>query len=135
MSSSWEEFLRDINALLGPPASDESGGLLHQNTLSSWCTKTYTYPNLHPALISVGIFFRSLAIPYPFFIGQRCTVDVDECVSKPCMNNGICHNTQGSYMCECPPGFSGMDCEEDINDCLASEYTCPGAQGERTQSQ
>lgn len=58
----------------------------------------------------------------PVFLGQRCTVDIDECVSKPCMNHGLCHNTQGSYMCECPPGFSGMDCEEDIDDCLASEY-------------
>lgn len=57
------------------------------------------------------------------FLGQRCTIDIDECVSKPCMNHGLCHNTQGSYMCECPPGFSGMDCEEDIDDCLASEYT------------
>lgn len=58
----------------------------------------------------------------PLFLGQQCTVDIDECVSKPCQNHGLCHNTQGSYMCECPPGFSGMDCEEDINDCLASEY-------------
>ena len=45
------------------------------------------------------------------------------------MNHGISHNTQGSYMCECPPGFSGMDCEEDVNDCLASEYTRPGSPG------
>lgn len=75
----------------------------------------------------------------PVFLGQRCTIDIDECVSKPCLNRGLCHNTQGSYMCECPPGFSGMDCEEDIDDCLASEYASqllsPGAQESTREAQ
>lgn len=87
---------------------------------------------LRPHIISVESASPDWTTHCPVFLGQRCTIDIDECVSKPCMNHGLCHNTQGSYMCECPPGFSGMDCEEDIDDCLASEYASrllsPGAQ-------
>ena len=86
------------------------------------------YPYLPQLQLGFPIHFCGTHLPktgpfiVPVFLGQRCTIDIDECVSKPCMNHGLCHNTQGSYMCECPPGFSGMDCEDDIDDCLASEY-------------
>lgn len=54
--------------------------------------------------------------------GERCTVDIDECLSKPCKNHALCHNIQGSYLCECRPGFTGGDCDSNIDDCLSSEY-------------
>lgn len=54
--------------------------------------------------------------------GERCTVDIDECVSKPCKNHALCHNIQGSYLCECRPGFTGGDCDSNIDDCLSSGY-------------
>lgn len=56
------------------------------------------------------------------FSGERCTVDIDECLSKPCKNHALCHNIQGSYLCECRPGFTGGDCDTNIDDCLASGY-------------
>lgn len=30
-------------------------------------------------------------------------VDIDECLSNPCVN-GVCRNLAGSYACECAPG-------------------------------
>ena len=34
-------------------------------------------------------------------------LDVDECLKKPCDENGHCTNTDGSFTCECNTGYSG----------------------------
>ncbi|XP_036073377.1 fibrillin-1 isoform X2 [Oryzias melastigma] len=45
--------------------------------------------------------------------------DINECLNNPCVN-GQCINTDGSFRCECPMGYSldntGVTCE-DINEC------------------
>ncbi|XP_072282815.1 basement membrane-specific heparan sulfate proteoglycan core protein, partial [Pyxicephalus adspersus] len=34
------------------------------------------------------------------------------CRDRPCKNRGICRDSESSsYVCECPPGFSGSNCE------------------------
>jgi len=39
----------------------------------------------------------------------RCDVmidaDIDECEETPCTANSNCINTEGSFQCQCPPGF------------------------------
>lgn len=37
--------------------------------------------------------------------------DIDECLASPCQNLAICLNLPGSYQCQCPPGFTGTNCE------------------------
>uniref|UniRef100_A0A671NTU0 Uncharacterized protein n=1 Tax=Sinocyclocheilus anshuiensis TaxID=1608454 RepID=A0A671NTU0_9TELE len=49
----------------------------------------------------------------PGFKGERCMIDVDECVDRPCFNDGRCVNTYGSFNCSCLVGFSGRLCEMD----------------------
>lgn len=44
------------------------------------------------------------------FYGNMC-VDIDECVSSPCQNNGTCHDGINGYTCECFPGYTGVFCE------------------------
>ncbi|KAM6893465.1 von Willebrand factor D and EGF domain-containing protein [Xenentodon cancila] len=48
--------------------------------------------------------------------GERCSEDVDECLSAPC-GAGKCINTAGGYRCECPAGLRGLTCREDVNEC------------------
>ncbi|KAG7274990.1 hypothetical protein CRUP_001083 [Coryphaenoides rupestris] len=37
---------------------------------------------------------------------------------RPCLNGATCSNTgQGSYTCSCRPGFSGLSCEVEVNEC------------------
>jgi len=53
--------------------------------------------------------------------GLRCEDD-DACVSNPCRAGSICETlpTNGSYQCVCDNGWTGRDCDVDINECTAS---------------
>ncbi|XP_048460745.1 sushi, nidogen and EGF-like domain-containing protein 1 [Rhincodon typus] len=55
------------------------------------------------------------------FTGRRCQIDVDECSSYPCHNNGTCRDGQNAFTCQCPAGFTGLLCETDIDDCVSNE--------------
>ena len=38
-------------------------------------------------------------------------LDIDECESRPCMNNGICIDEVNKYNCQCMAGYTGLNCE------------------------
>nr|XP_025846905.1 protein eyes shut homolog [Vulpes vulpes] len=68
----------------------------------------------------------------PGFTGSRCEIDGDLCVSHPCKNGATCIDQPGNYFCHCVapfkvvngfsclcnPGFAGLRCEQDIDDCI-----------------
>ncbi|XP_072047293.1 fibropellin-3-like [Amphiura filiformis] len=37
--------------------------------------------------------------------------DVDDCLLEPCLNGGTCEDLAFDYMCTCPLGFTGRNCE------------------------
>ena len=42
--------------------------------------------------------------------GKGC-IDRDECLTNPCLNGGICVNREPFYMCDCPDGYFGDNCQ------------------------
>lgn len=46
--------------------------------------------------------------------------DGDPCSLAPCQNGGVCHYDGATASCECPSGFTGQFCEQNINDCPAN---------------
>jgi len=50
--------------------------------------------------------------------------DIDECQSNPCQHEGECINAENSYTCNCIGGYSGINCQTDIDHCI--NVTCPG---------
>ena len=44
--------------------------------------------------------------------------DVDGCLQNPCIN-GTCTDSLGGYLCTCSPGFTGLKCQINIDDCVA----------------
>ncbi|XP_041478166.1 sushi, von Willebrand factor type A, EGF and pentraxin domain-containing protein 1-like [Lytechinus variegatus] len=47
---------------------------------------------------------------------QECT-DINECVSEPCQNGATCVDLRGNFQCICAPGFTGSNCEIDVDEC------------------
>lgn len=61
-------------------------------------------------------------VPVPLCpAGQTCEIDINECVKSPCRNGATCQNTNGSYRCACRTGFTGRNCDTDIDDCKPSK--------------
>ena len=38
-------------------------------------------------------------------------LDIDECASQPCQNNGKCTDGINGYSCTCEPGYTDTHCE------------------------
>ncbi len=54
----------------------------------------------------------------PLYIGSICDI-FNHCESNAvtCSNRGTCTNGLNSYTCVCNAGYTGADCEDDIDEC------------------
>jgi hypothetical protein len=89
------------------------------------CTKT---PPVCPANSvcsnTIGAFACTCNSGY-VLVGEVCE-DINECLTSPCQNEAGCRNTPAaSYTCDCKPGFTGSNCETNIDDCTdAAKASC-----------
>lgn len=45
---------------------------------------------------------------------------LDDCKNNPCMNGGSCIDGVNSHVCTCKAGFTGKNCQININECGSS---------------
>ncbi|XP_039288666.1 protein crumbs isoform X2 [Nilaparvata lugens] len=69
------------------------------------------------------------------YTGALCQLVYDACSSQPCKNNATCKHLQQpaarsrrEYICQCPPGFAGSDCETSIDECAGGVACGEGKQ-------
>ncbi|XP_072018610.1 uncharacterized protein [Amphiura filiformis] len=56
------------------------------------------------------------------------TDTIDECVSNPCNNKGMCIDEIDYYQCNCTgTGYQGDICQIDVNECLQTPSVCDSA--------
>ncbi|XP_043927820.1 coagulation factor VII-like [Protopterus annectens] len=58
----------------------------------------------------------------------RSYTDRGKCQSNPCQNGGTCSDNFQNYVCLCPEGFEGRNCEFDLNLSLKCEYDNGGCE-------
>ena len=44
--------------------------------------------------------------------GPACGNNIDECLSNPCQNDGVCMDGVAMYMCTCTQEYIGVHCQE-----------------------
>ncbi|XP_078575446.1 sushi, von Willebrand factor type A, EGF and pentraxin domain-containing protein 1-like isoform X3 [Branchiostoma floridae x Branchiostoma japonicum] len=44
----------------------------------------------------------------------------NDCFSDPCENGGDCRSISAGYVCDCVAGYTGVNCEVEIDECLSS---------------
>ena len=62
--------------------------------------------------------------PFLFFLsgftGENCSINVNECDTKPCLRNSTCIDLINKFKCECEAGYFGERCEFEIDECLSN---------------
>nr|CAD7590975.1 unnamed protein product [Timema genevievae] len=72
--------------------------------------------------VAIVIFYNTLLLfvwtsNYECSERDFCEHETNECFSRPCMNGGTCSDSFNQYFCSCPLGYSGDNCEHDIEQC------------------
>ncbi|XP_077869577.1 vitamin K-dependent protein Z-like [Saccoglossus kowalevskii] len=49
--------------------------------------------------------------------GTNCELNINECLSDPCMNGGTCTDGIDKFTCTCTSNWTGLTCNEDVNEC------------------
>ncbi|KAF4075038.1 hypothetical protein AMELA_G00230160 [Ameiurus melas] len=63
---------------------------------------------------------------------RNCVKEIsDQCSPLPCYKEGYerCVDGQGAYTCVCKPGWKGLHCEEDIDECKDQDFLAGCKQG------
>ncbi|CAH1276341.1 NOTCH2, partial [Branchiostoma lanceolatum] len=73
----------------------------------------------HNCVNTVGSYRCSCRDGYQT-VGSNHCIDIDECDSYPCQNDGTCRDLTNSYICDCKQGWTGVNCQTDVNECDAN---------------
>ena len=71
----------------------------------------YIYGYIH-IYIHKYIYHRVYNLTALFFHSHLFILEVNECETlNPCKHGGVCVNENGTYHCECPEGWRGLNCD------------------------
>jgi len=76
-----------------------------------------------PLLGILGFLFLAALPGLIVYLTIKCDI-VDECLSTPCQNEGTCIDASSTYVCVCPAGYEGDNCQHDKDECSLGTESC-----------
>ena len=52
--------------------------------------------------------------------GIQCKDGINECLSNPCLNAGLCVDGVNEYRCVCLTGYTGVNCQTQVSPCTSA---------------
>lgn len=69
----------------------------------------YCKQNHHMNTFVMFLLYSSFVLFHVVFVvGNFCEVNIDECISSPCLHNATCVDLLHGYECVCKLGFTGL---------------------------
>ncbi|XP_061175426.1 uncharacterized protein LOC133184388 [Saccostrea echinata] len=81
-------------------------------------------PCLNGATCKEGISTSTCTCPNNDYRGLGCQTMISHCADpSKCQNGGTCVNLAPGFRCDCQPGYAGVNCEVNVNDCAGVSCT------------
>ncbi|XP_026013321.1 coagulation factor VII [Astatotilapia calliptera] len=94
----------------------EASGFLHRTRRANFFLEEIKTGNLERECIEEKCSYEEareiFAHPQQLENFWRTYTAVDKCLSSPCKNRATCTRNIDTYICKCPPGFHGYNCEK-----------------------
>ncbi|XP_068694508.1 uncharacterized protein [Montipora foliosa] len=100
----------------------EAGQTAHKEFPGNKDQHTVVFHELRPTVTARFIRFRP--VKWHGHISMRVEIygcnqgsDGNSCSPNPCKNGATCVDLANGYSCDCKPGYTGNDCQTNINEC------------------
>ena len=106
----WFQLFSDIDDCKSNPCFNNGTCIDDIASYKCNCPIGFTGSNCEKSKIDEYWFISTYQIYFNWILNNSNLIDIDDCKSSPCMNNGVCVDGVNTFSCDCAHGFIGDTC-------------------------